>query len=131
MKVDLTGKKFNNLTVIRKADNQTGDYTLWLCRCDCGKETTAKTYDLTSGHKKSCGCRKQRTNAPDLRGQRFGRLTVLKRKGTINRCSVWRCQCDCGKKTDVRGKDLKSGNTISCGCVRANRALYNKGGCIW
>ena len=53
MKNDLTGQKFNNLTVIRKADNQTGDYITWLCRCDCGNETTARTNELTSGHKKS------------------------------------------------------------------------------
>lgn len=29
---------------------------LWLCRCDCGKETTVRGSDLRSGGRKSCGC---------------------------------------------------------------------------
>jgi 5-methylcytosine-specific restriction endonuclease McrA len=28
----------------------------WLCRCDCGKETTVAASNLTSGRQKSCGC---------------------------------------------------------------------------
>ena len=126
MKIDLTGQKFNHLKVIRKADNQNGKYTLWICRCDCGNETIAKADELRSGHKKSCGCLKHRLHAPDMTGQRFGRLTVLKRAGTKNRHSLWRCQCDCGKKTDVRSIDLTSGNTKSCGCVKKNYALYQR-----
>ena len=30
--------------------------TQWKCMCDCGKMTTARGADLTSGRKKSCGC---------------------------------------------------------------------------
>lgn len=81
MKIDLTGQTFNNLTVIRKADEQDGQKTLWVCRCICGTETKASTTELKSGHKKSCGCRKRKSNAKDLTGQRFGRLTVIKRNG--------------------------------------------------
>ena len=55
MKIDLTGLKFNHLTVIKKADEQDGKRVMWVCRCDCGKETLASTNDLRAGHKKSCG----------------------------------------------------------------------------
>lgn len=125
MKIDLAGQKFNHLTVIKKADEQDGKRVMWVCRCDCGKETLASTNDLRAGHKKSCGCLKTRPKADDLTGRRFGRLTVLKRVGTIDRRPIWRCQCDCGKKTDVRSVDLKSGNTKSCGCYKKHYALYH------
>lgn len=55
----------------------------------------------------------------DLTGQRFGRLTVIRRCGTAeNLKPTWLCQCDCGNKKIVRGSDLKSGKQISCGCRR-------------
>lgn len=102
MKIDLTGQTFNNLTVIRKADEQDGQKTMWICRCICGTETKASTTEIKSGHKKSCGCRKRKSNAKDLTGQRFGRLTVIKRNGTNqHRRAIWRCKCDCGKYTNV------------------------------
>lgn len=126
MKYDLTGQKFHNLTVIKKADEQNGQKTMWICRCDCGNETKASTSDLRNGHKKSCGCRKKRPNAKDLTGQRFGRLTVIKRNGTNqHRRAIWRCKCDCGKYTNVNAPDLLSGNTKSCGCWFRNKHKYN------
>ena len=58
----------------------------------------------------------------DCSGQRFGRLVALRetspkirkdRGTTIRRYS---CQCDCGNSIDVTVPDLRSGNTVSCGC---------------
>ncbi len=54
--VDLSGQKFNFLTVLSRVENQ-GEKVRWLCRCDCGKETTMQSIALTSNHTKSCGCR--------------------------------------------------------------------------
>ncbi len=54
-KLDLTGQRFGRLTVLHPVDN-IGDRTAWLCRCDCGRETVAKTAHLRSGHTTSCGC---------------------------------------------------------------------------
>lgn len=56
----------------------------------------------------------------DLLGQRFGRLVVLEeveRRDNGGRVK-WLCKCDCGKKVEVVGKDLKNGHTQSCGCLR-------------
>lgn len=61
----------------------------------------------------------------DLSGQRFGRLTVIKKsqpylnpeKGYHN--TRWLCQCDCGKETVVFTVNLKGGKTKSCGCLRS------------
>lgn len=53
---DLTGQKFNRLTVIRKAKNYSGGRTLWVCQCECGKEIFVNGYNLRQGFTKSCGC---------------------------------------------------------------------------
>lgn len=48
----------------------------------------------------------------DHTNQRFGRLLVLEfSKG------FWQCVCECGTTTFVRGGDLRSGDTKSCGCI--------------
>lgn len=51
----------------------------------------------------------------DLTGQKFGKLTVIKRD-TTRKTVMWLCKCDCGNVKSVRPYDLKSGATKSCGC---------------
>lgn len=59
----------------------------------------------------------------DLRGQRFGRLTVLCEDGRTKDGKVkWKCQCDCGNIASVLGKCLRNGVTKSCGCLQKDRA---------
>lgn len=55
--IDLTGKKFNHLTVIERAKN-IGKETAWLCECDCENKTRIVVMGnhLKDGHTKSCGC---------------------------------------------------------------------------
>lgn len=56
----------------------------------------------------------------DLTGQRFGRLVVIERAGSIPKKgeATWRCLCDCGKETVVIGGKLRKQNgTRSCGCL--------------
>lgn len=49
---------------------------------------------------------------------RFSRLVVMSYVGPLpKRGGLWLCQCDCGKTATVRGADLRSGNTKSCGCL--------------
>lgn len=59
----------------------------------------------------------------DLTGQRFGRLTVLRRAEDKVFPSgktgiVWDCLCDCGKTKTIDGHALKNGATRSCGCLK-------------
>ena len=63
----------------------------------------------------------------DLTGQKFGRLTVIERVGiSKNRSTMWRCKCDCGSFCVVSIRDLKSGNTRSCGCLSRENSLKFK-----
>jgi len=55
----------------------------------------------------------------DITGQRFGLLVVLRRAGnTIDGKAMWTCRCDCGNEKDIVGKNLRNGNTKSCGCQK-------------
>ena len=55
---DLTGKKFGKLTVLKRDGKTKNDNALWLCRCDCGNEVTARGTSLRRGEIVSCGCSK-------------------------------------------------------------------------
>lgn len=54
--LDMVGKKFGALTVIERAPNDKHGKTRWLCKCECGNESTPNGADLKSGKSKSCGC---------------------------------------------------------------------------
>ena len=54
--IDIVGKKFSRLTVLR-FDSVRGrrDY-FWYCRCDCGTELAVRGTHLRAGRTKSCRC---------------------------------------------------------------------------
>lgn len=55
----------------------------------------------------------------DLRGQKFGRLTVAERDGADGHGHViWRCRCECGGQTFADGGNLRRGGVRSCGCSK-------------
>lgn len=65
---------------------------------------------------------RKEVHTKDLTGQRFGKLTVIKKieskRNSSDRSVLWLCKCDCGNETIVRGSSLRNGNTKSCGCLR-------------
>jgi hypothetical protein len=55
--VDLTGKKYGRLTVLRQgAKVAHGGAAKWICRCECGTEKSFIGKLLRSGNTTSCGC---------------------------------------------------------------------------
>lgn len=54
----------------------------------------------------------------DLTGKKYGLLTVVSRKTSTSGYVEWNCICECGKKTVVRGNNLKNGSVKSCGCLK-------------
>mgnify|MGYP002751148332 FL=1 len=71
---------------------------------------------------KSCGCLNYKTffKAQNIKGERFGNLTVLEptnRRDKNNGSVVWRCVCDCGNLKEATEADLKRRAVRSCGCI--------------
>lgn len=61
--------------------------------------------------------------AEDLTGQRFGRLTVIRRDDSRKKAAYWLCVCDCGNEKVVQSCHLRSGATVSCGCLHMENAF--------
>lgn len=58
--IDLTNKKFGNLTAIKKLDKKKNGQRIWLCKCDCGNIKEVRADKLRNGNVKSCGCLKKK-----------------------------------------------------------------------
>lgn len=121
---NLVGQKFGRLEVLRE-DYCKNNNTYWVCKCDCGKIVSVNSKSLKNKHTQSCGCyqkeKASQANIKILIGQKFGRLTVLERD--FSRDVFWKCLCDCGNITTVKGTALTSGNTKSCGCLNSKGEL--------
>ena len=119
-RIDLTGQTFGRLIALEYI--KPGK---WKCQCSC-KNHTIKIIEgrnLREGKTLSCGClQKERTsqaNSKDLTNQKFGLLTAKKRLSE-NGCTYYICDCDCGNTNiKVDGRNLKSGHTTSCGCIKS------------
>ena len=125
-RVDITGKTFYRLTAIKCTEERDRlKNILWLFKCACGNEIVLPGSEVARGDIRSCGCVPK---APilQLEGQRFGRLTVIRKTGEKDsrRQFLWECICDCGNKTVVSGIILKTGGIKSCGCL--SRECFEK-----
>ena len=112
---DLIGMRFTHLLVLSFAYTNSIHRACWLCQCDCGNTKIYSTDALIQGHAKSCGCMPHKTIL-DLTGNTYGELLVLKFDHLFHQ-SFWLCRCKCGKEIVVRGSDLTTGHTKSCGCT--------------
>ena len=60
-RIDLTGKRYGYLTVIKPVESliypSGRKRTQYLCRCDCGNEVVLPSSNLKSGNTRSCGCK--------------------------------------------------------------------------
>lgn len=57
----------------------------------------------------------------DLTGLRFGRLLVIEFSHSDGQQAHWNCRCDCRTEKTARGKDLRRGFVVSCGCLRREK----------
>jgi|GEM_PF-4947761 len=66
--------------------------------------------------------------AIDETGNRYGKLTVIKRAHPKGHRSgaYWLCECVCGGRVIVQGGNLRAGNTTSCGCKGTPTTVWGK-----
>ncbi len=55
-RIDLQGKRFGSITVVKLSNVIKARVRSWECICDCGKTTFVPTAQLTIGRTNSCGC---------------------------------------------------------------------------
>jgi hypothetical protein len=130
------GKRYHNLvvrTVVagpapEKASAKRKPYAV--CDCDCGTSRyRVLLSSLKTGNTKGCGCLAHVRDVPDMTGQVFGRLTVLRRAPNNSAGDAhWVCSCSCGSpEIVVAAATLRRGDQVGCGCVAADLASYRAG----
>lgn len=103
-------------------------YTRRLHQVDPWHDGRASREDMPALHRtpkplvRFPGCQKR---IKDLRGDRYGMLTVLSYAGNRHGVIMWTCLCDCGRIGVHAGKDMVSGHTQSCGCQRIPKGWEN------
>ena len=132
--MDLTGRKFGKLTVIKRCDTKReGEREWrWVCECDCPDHTIVEIiqHNLLNGHSNNCGC-SNKNKPKDMRGMKCGHLTVLEEVKDKSEAPenmrklgvLWRCECDCPEHNIViiPGSYLRTRKNLSCGCQSKNR----------
>ena len=142
--IDLTGQKFNYLTVIERDYEIQKQYNerqaWWKCYCDaCGQTKSLRGSIINKSQ--TCGCKrnsdkkerkliqpkpktKENFRGIDLTGQRFNRLLVLEYADEEHQVfyknkhkNTWKCLCDCGNIHYATTENLRRGDTPSCGCI--------------
>ena len=130
--VDKRGRRYGRLTVLEITGKMQSTHTVWKCQCDCGKIFEVASSNLWSGGTKSCGCTKyedlSKKYQMDITGQKFGLLTAVKSLGKPNnsKVTIWECVCECGNRTNAVLKNLRKGQTRSCGCLLDFSAAHEK-----
>lgn len=126
------GQRFRKLTVIDGVPISTGKGAKFKCVCDCGKRVEVLGKYLRSGNRGSCGCSKYgaKRGEKTKSGDRFNSLVAIRplsHDPAINKRRRWLYRCDCGKLYEAADKDVRYGNTVSCGCrKKAQQQLISK-----
>lgn len=123
--VDLTGKQFENLTVLYRCEDAIKDgksrRVKWHCRCNCGNEFDVIADNLKRRPNMTCNVcankRRSENNRINVIGSKYGKLTILEIIKDVHPTQV-KCICDCGNVYIGRQADIVSQHTQSCGCLQ-------------
>ncbi len=111
--IDITGKKFGKLFVLRRStDVLIRKRASYECLCDCGSIRFYETDLIRRGVTTSCGLCIVNENI----GKKFNNLTILKFTEKRNRLTYVLCKCDCGNELEVATTFVTRGLKKSCGC---------------
>lgn len=121
-KKDIIGMKLNKLTIISEDENTKEG----LVKCDCGNEFTIPNIRgrisglRETGMCKECKAKSRNKKYADIKKKdKFFYFTVLRRvEDNAHGEAQYECQCQCGNKRIVTGKNLKNGKVKSCGCIK-------------
>lgn len=117
------GKKYNMWTILEFKEHLPNKSLEAICKCDCGTIKSVKYQNLKKGLSKNCGCvRKKKISEmmsiESIVGNKYGRLTVIEEIGKNKYGkTICKCKCDCGNTTTVLSNAIRSGHTLSCGCL--------------
>ena len=128
-KLNLTGKKFDRLIVLRQVKIfHSGTFRLFcFCLCRCGNKKFILQHSLVAGDTRSCGClhiEEAQSRRVNIKGKKIFRLKVIEYSHSDKTGRVfWKCKCLCGRIVNIASSNLRSGSTKSCGCLFLEKQL--------
>lgn len=121
-RIDITGQTFGKLTVIRYSHTSEKRYeAFYLCKCECGTETTVTYGHLSSGHTRSCGCLQIEVITERSEGNTWGRKYQNPQEASAR--TVWQCAYADGCSLE-KFLELSQLTCHYCGAAPSNR--FNK-----
>ena len=112
--IDLAGKKFGDLEVLKLDDvrnsKHTNNQTYWFCKCSCGKIISTYSVALRDGRQVTCGDRSFHKSGENSTNWKGGITPKLVKERNSLKYDEWRnsvykkdwftCQC-CGEHKDI------------------------------
>lgn len=147
--IDLTGKRFGRLTVLKRTKENYGRKPAWICECDCGTVKVLPGNSLREGLTQSCGCLLREAtgdrasmqdhrgeNNPNWRGgtsrQGYGEEFTKSFKEFIRKRDLYCCQV-CGmtqkenwQELSVHHIDYDRKNSVPKNCVSLCRSCHSR-----
>lgn len=135
--LEFIDKRMGFIKIISIEDPLPNQRTIYFkVKCDCGKNFSLSLGRVVANKYKSCGCKRNNSPRPSLRGaqinkredltgKRFGKLVAQKMDFT-NKKSKWICLCDCGNIKSIKTYALTHGLTKTCNkCERYGENHFN------
>ena len=128
--IDMTGWKMKEHGIIdsRWTVLTYAGHSKWKCQCECGNIKLVDGNSLRRGGSKSCGkCGTKKTKTIDMTGWKMwehgvvdSKIIVMEQAPSHGGHALWNCKCNCGNPQSfiVDGANLRTGHTLSCGCIR-------------
>ena len=142
--VDLTGKKYGELTVLRMSEHRKRNVVYWDCVCSCGNIKSFPVDSLNRGKTKSCGCMFRLKNTLRKRHGMHNTRPYRIWDGMIQRCQNEKAAnyndyggrgitvCDAWHKFENFWEDMRDTYQDRLTLDRKNNdGNYEKGNCRW
>lgn len=95
-----------------------GDKPIRAPRPEQMREGSSHAFVIRDGSSLHAASRSLKMNRVDYRGRTFGRAKVVAMASNRGKRTHWKCRCFCGGEFEASTDNLRSGTTLSCGCLR-------------
>lgn len=105
--LNLVGRTFGRLIVLKRSENRPGDNSRWLCRCYCGIEKVFDSGNLLKGRSTSCGCLRKEKAKIQCVTHGHCRRTGRSRTYSVYSNMISRCCCSTNSRySDYGGRGI-------------------------
>lgn len=136
---DMSGQFYKNWKILNICEQpptkNSSSSTWWNCECvKCGQQKPINGAEIRANRAGACRCNSKKKHkqsqlekqmiparVKNETGNCYGKLKVLSFAYTKNSHAYWKCICECGTESIVKGNALRTGAIQSCGCQRSRK----------